>query len=245
MSSFVNESKDSENYDEILNQQIDLDANDSNESEDDNKLVDDQKENIGWTLMSHKSKFRMRWDLVVILLALYNCVSIPFEVAFGNISDHVVMEIFEYGIDVLFFVDVIFNFRTTYINPKTGTEVISGKKIAWNYVVRGRFWVDLLASIPFEVIIGFFVEMDQGNLQLLGLLKLVRLLRLGRIITYMKFKSSVKFGFKIFQLLFFLLLLVHWIGCSWYMLVDTRDSWLPPKDLDAGETDFYDLSRMR
>ena len=34
----------------------------------------------------------------------------------------------------------------------------------------------------------------------------------------MKVKSSLKIGFKIFQLLFFLLLLVHWIGCIWYML---------------------------
>jgi len=79
----------------------------------------------------------------------------------------------------------------------------------------------------------------------LGLLKLVRLLRLGRIITYMKFKSSLKIGFKMFQLLLFLLLLVHWIGCSWYIMVRNRDSWLPPKDLDAGETDFYDLNTFR
>ena len=28
------------------------------------------------------------------------------------------------------------------------------------------------------------------------------------------------------------------------MLVDNRDSWLPPKDLDAGFTTFYDISRM-
>ena len=155
---------------------------------------------LGWTIMSHKSKFRMRWDLLVILLALYNCVSIPFEVAFGSISDHVAMVIFEYTIDVLFFADVLFNFRTTFV--KSGTEVVSGKKIAWNYVMKGRFWVDLLASIPFELIIGLFVDVDQGNLQLLGLLKLVRLLRLGRIITYMKFKSSVKFGFKLSQIQF-------------------------------------------
>lgn len=61
----------------------------------------------------------------------------------------------------------------------------------------------------------------------------------------MKFKSSLKIGFKMFQLLLFLLLLVHWIGCVWYMMVKSKDSWLPPKDLDAGETDFYDLSNFR
>ncbi len=138
--------------------------------------MDEKKEKIGCLMMSHKSKFRMRWDLIVILLALYNCVSIPFEVAFGNISDHISLAIFEYCIDVLFFLDVIFNFRTTYINAKTGTEINDWKKIAANYVLRGRFWIDLLASIPFELIIGAFGVIGDSNIQLLGLLKLVRLL---------------------------------------------------------------------
>ena len=38
------------------------------------------------------------------------------------------------------------------------------------------------------------------------------------------------------------MLIVHWIGCIWYLLVGKRDSWLPPKDLDAGKTTFYDLN---
>lgn len=50
------------------------------------------------------------------------------------------------------------------------------------------------------------------------------------------------------QLLFFLLMLVHWIGCIWYFLVRNReDGWIPPKDLDkegdgVDKTDFYDSS---
>lgn len=148
-------------------------------------------------------------------------------------------------IDFLFFMDIIFNFRTTYVNSKTGTEVISPKKITLNYVLRGRFVIDLLATIPFELLVAIILPDTNFSFQIFGLLKLVRLLRLGRIITYMKFKQGLKIGFRIFQLLFFLLLLVHWIGCLWYMLVKTRDSWLPPKDLDAGETDFYDLNSLR
>ena len=61
----------------------------------------------------------------------------------------------------------------------------------------------------------------------------------------MKVKSSLKIGFKIFQLLFFLLLLVHWIGCIWYMLVYEQDSWVPPKDLDSGITDFYEIGKFK
>ena len=43
------------------------------------------------------------------------------------------------------------------------------------------------------------------------------------------------------QLLGFLLLLVHWVGCIWYILV-RNSHWVPPKDLDSGETNFYKVS---
>lgn len=73
----------------------------------------------------------------------------------------------------------------------------------------------------------------------------MRLLRLGRIITYMKVQSSMKVGFKLLQLLFGILLLVHWLGCIWYLLVnnDAQD-WIPPKDLDAQETEFFEHGQI-
>jgi len=141
--------------------------------------------------------------------------------------------------------DIVLNFRTTYVNSKTGTEVINSRKIMLNYAFHGRFFIDLLASIPFELIVSIVLPNTEFSFQVFGLLKLVRLLRLGRIITYMKFKQGLKIGFRIFQLLFFLLLLVHWIGCIWYILVRSKDSWLPPKDLDSGDTNFYEISNLR
>ena len=37
-----------------------------------------------------------------------------------------------------------------------------------------------------------------------------------------------------------LLLLVHWLGCIWYLLINTDDqAWIPPKDLDKQETTFF------
>jgi hypothetical protein len=197
-------------------------------------------------MLRHNSKFRLRWDLLVIFLTLYNCINIPFIVAFdGAFTESITFVVFDYIIDFCFFLDIVFNFRTTYVNSKTGTEVIDPKKVLLNYTLHGRFFVDLLATIPFEIVASVILPDNNFSFQLFGLMKLVRLLRLGRIITYMKFKQGIKIGFRIFQLLFFLLLLVHWIGCIWYMLVSDKDSWLPPKDLDAGETNFYDIGSMR
>ena len=77
---------------------------------------------------------------------------------------------------------------------------------------------------------------------LLGILKLIRLFRLGRIVTFMKVNSSLKIGFKIFQLLFGLLLLVHWLSCIWILLIDFKNhDWIPTKDLDAYRTNFFTL----
>ena len=32
-------------------------------------------------IYSHSNKYRMRWDLLIIFLALYNCVMIPLSIA--------------------------------------------------------------------------------------------------------------------------------------------------------------------
>ena len=82
-------------------------------------------------------------------------------------------------------------------------------RIVKNYLFRGRFIIDLLASIPFDLILpktekpsidsqihaelngvgGESGGTQEGNYEaVFGLLKMIRLLRLGRIITFMKFK---------------------------------------------------------
>ena len=132
----------------------------------------------------------MKWDMNVMFLAIWNCLSIPFDVAFEP-ENVIYYTILEHFIDICFIIDVFIAFRTTFINSKTGFEVVEGSKIALNYILSGRFFVDLAASIPFENIYTMLVVVDEGSnaeLKLLGLLKLVRLLRLGRIIRYMKFK---------------------------------------------------------
>ena len=117
-------------------------------------------------------------------------------------------------------------------------------QIALNYLLKGRCIVDILASVPFELVFQLFID-NTSQLKVLGLLKLVRLLRLGRILTYMKFKQDLKMGLRIFQLLFVLIILVHWIGWMWYMLVSAQDSWMPPKDQNQGYTDFYNYDNLR
>jgi hypothetical protein len=75
------------------------------------------------------------------------------------------------------------------------------KRIVFNYVFKGRFVIDLLATVPFELFASAVTETEGGSetvFKIFGMLKLFRLFRIGRIITYMKFKSNLKIGFRIF-----------------------------------------------
>ena len=145
-----------------------------------------------------------------MLLAIYNCIITPVNVAFNpDVMQTVYFIILNTIIDIVFFTDILVNFRTTYINEKSGDEIMDFKKIAIKYL-KGRFWIDLLASIPFDTIaLIFFGSSSSEELQLIGLLKLVRVLRLNRIITYMNTRDDIKLSLKLVKLIFFLILYLH------------------------------------
>lgn len=95
----------------------------------------------------------MRWDLFVMLLASYNCFSIPFAIAFNPEElESTTAMVFDSIIDLCFFLDIILNFRTAFLSPKTGIEITNPKEIAKNYMKGGKFAIDLLATIPFDTI---------------------------------------------------------------------------------------------
>jgi potassium channel len=134
-------------------------------------------------LIHPNSRFKIIWDLIIIVMSVYNSIIIPYEFAY-SIDPHIALIIFDYMIDALFLVDIFINFRTIY-KDKTDTEVKDGRKIAIRYVIYGRFPIDILASMPLDVIT-FFFKTSSSNLKFLGMMKMMRLLRLGRMISFLK-----------------------------------------------------------
>jgi hypothetical protein len=59
--------------------------------------------------------------------------------------------VFNYLCDALFIIDIFLNFRTTISDFITGNEITSSKRIAIAYL-KGRFLLDLISAIPFEII---------------------------------------------------------------------------------------------
>lgn len=50
----------------------------------------------------------------------------------------------------MYFTDILFNFRTTFVNKK-GEVVSDSKTIAFNYL-KSWFVVDLFAALPFDLL---------------------------------------------------------------------------------------------
>jgi hypothetical protein len=66
-------------------------------------------------MIHHNDNFRVRWDIFIMALALWNCLSIPFDVSFEP-EMPLGYQIFEYFVDTCFIVDIFIAFRTSYVN---------------------------------------------------------------------------------------------------------------------------------
>ncbi|EFJ47535.1 hypothetical protein VOLCADRAFT_91947 [Volvox carteri f. nagariensis] len=166
-------------------------------------------------ILMPETRKRRYWDFFVLTLVVWTALIVPFEVGFGSIGwrgDYAMERI----VDACFWLDIGLNFRTAYIDH-SANMVRDGGKIAAHYV-RTWFCVDLSASIPFDVIVLWFVKnISNEGLIALGLLRTPRLLRLGRLLRYfdrMKGANIVRMG----KLLFFMALVAHWVSCLWFML---------------------------
>ena len=116
-----------------------------------------------WTLL-HYSPFKAIWDWIVLFLVMYTAIVTPYMAAFvltskpAKSSKSQGYEIYndplvivDYIVDVMFIVDIFINFRTTFVDKND--EVVSDpSRIAIHYM-KGWFIIDLLAAIPFELLI--------------------------------------------------------------------------------------------
>jgi len=125
-------------------------------------------------------EFRKYWEILVICLALYNALVIPIQIFFQPNPVWVSTDAIrctDAVVDLLFLIDIIFEFRTTYLEPKLGVEVREPGLIAKRYI-QGRFFIDFISSVPFNALF----EANTVFLDLLGLLKLLRVTRIGKTI---------------------------------------------------------------
>uniref|UniRef100_A0A1B0FLV1 PAC domain-containing protein n=1 Tax=Glossina morsitans morsitans TaxID=37546 RepID=A0A1B0FLV1_GLOMM len=111
-----------------------------------------------------------------------NLAHVPYNVAFKNkTSEDVSLLVVDSIVDVIFFIDIVLNFHTTFVGP--GGEVVSDPKVIRMNYLKSWFIIDLLSCLPYDVFNAFDRDED-GIGSLFSALKVVRLLRLGRVVGF-------------------------------------------------------------
>ncbi|XP_053706933.1 potassium voltage-gated channel subfamily H member 6a [Synchiropus splendidus] len=177
-----------------------------------------------WTIL-HYSPFKAVWDWVILLLVIYTAVFTPYSAAFllNEVEDDRrtcgytcnPLNVVDLVVDIMFIVDIIINFRTTYVNHND--EVVSHPgRIAQHYF-KGWFLIDIVAAIPFDLLIFRSESEEPQTTTLIGLLKTARLLRLVRVAR--KLDRYSEYGAAIlFLLMCTFALIAHWLACIWYAI---------------------------
>ena len=84
------------------------------------------KNNCDKYLIHPDSRFKVLWDLIIIILSVYNSLLIPYEFAY-DIETSIFLDALDRMIDIAFLFDILINFRTMYRDSHTDEVVKNGK----------------------------------------------------------------------------------------------------------------------
>lgn len=108
----------------------------------------------------HYVAFKTAWDWMILFLTGYTAVMVPFNAAFRSKTiDDVIFLVIDSIVDVIFFIDIVLNFHTTFVGPQG--EVISDATVIRINYLKGWFIVDLLSCLPYDVFNAFQPEATQ------------------------------------------------------------------------------------
>ncbi|KYQ55222.1 Potassium voltage-gated channel protein eag, partial [Trachymyrmex zeteki] len=166
-------------------------------------------------ILLHYCAFKAIWDWIILCLTFYTAIMVPYNVAFKNkTSEDVSLLVVDSIVDVIFFIDIVLNFHTTFVGA--GGEVVSDPKVIRMNYLKSWFIIDLLSCLPYDVFNAFDHDED-GIGSLFSALKVVRLLRLGRVVR--KLDRYLEYGAAMLILLLcFYMLVAHWLACIWYSI---------------------------
>nr|XP_046233893.1 potassium voltage-gated channel subfamily H member 4-like isoform X2 [Scatophagus argus] len=177
-------------------------------------------------ILLHYSVSKALWDWLILLATFYVAVTVPYNVSFTPYDDTVTAArstiVSDIVVEMLFILDIILNFRTTYVS-QSGQVVYESRSICIHYATTW-FFVDLVAALPFDLLYAFNITVTS----LVHLLKTVRLLRLLRLLQ--KLDRYSQYSAMVLTLLMSVFaLLAHWMACIWYMIgrkeIETNENW--------------------
>lgn len=100
---------------------------------------------------------------MIMILSLFNAFSVPVMISFDKDVSRVTKSLYDdvnYVVDFFFFIDIIISFRTAFIDDR-GNEECRTYYMAREYI-QSTFPIDVIATVPFDTVIGFFNKGSDG-----------------------------------------------------------------------------------
>ena len=157
-------------------------------------------------------------ECISAVAVLYSIFEVPFEIAFLR-RINIIIYVLEILITSIFLIQILMNLNLTFIDPVDKRLLVTSRyKIVKRYL-SFWFWIDILSTIPFQLIIG-----SEGS----NSIRLLRILRLSRFVKITKASNKLKDFLEnreIDPMMITALILAiqifaiaHLIACFWYFI---------------------------
>lgn len=199
------------------------------------------------------ARWKIIWDISVMILLIIVCLIVPYRIAFTQEETTGWLTVY-YLTDLIFAVDLIMNFFTTFTDEKQMREITDHSVIAKKYL-KSWFVIDILSVVPIDLFLSN--ELLEGNqlLRVLRIGKLYKMMRLFRMVRALKLLKNQVFMEHMSEKLrinqgterllsfgFFLALFVHVSACFMIILGNLTQQFDFPSFVDDLDPDAKPFS---
>ena len=173
-------------------------------------------------VISHESKWKSYFDVVILFMVGYSCFTSIYYLAFSMPTSSTYF-VWYYTVECFFYSDLILNFFQEFKDPDTLMPVNDMRKIAIHYMT-GWFIIDFVSVFPFEEL--FNIGSLTKLFRLFRMPRLIKLIDITRFDKLLKSFQSDKSNdqtiqnryfilkmYNIFRLVIIAIMITYFIGC--------------------------------
>jgi cyclic nucleotide gated channel alpha 3 len=168
-----------------------------------------KRNNLNCTfIFDPNGRFCYWMSFVVSLAFLYNFWIIIYRYSFDEINEYnrFIWFIFDYLADLLYVIDIIFNFRTGFLED--GVLQTDPLRLRHYYMNTTRFYIDCLCLIPLDIL-----YLSIGYYSILRCFRLVKIYRFWMFLDHTERHTNYPNAFRSLTMLHYLFALFHWNTC--------------------------------
>lgn len=131
------------------------------------------------------------WDFILGICLITSCMTIPFYIAvYFHENESTSSKVINAVVDICFFIDILITFNTAV--PLSQIKVVENRKEIAKIYLKKWFWIDLLATIPYDQIVNLYSPEFSNYATLAKFMRIMKIVRLVRLLKLIKVAKDRK-----------------------------------------------------